>query len=394
MSKDEINKKVKENSASLISKIEREKSIKLTNITNDDCFSIYQRCCENILGYMQIPLGVTKTPIIVNGRSFYMPICTTEGCLVASLCRGIKLTNALGGIKGFVENQGITRSFAIECESFEVALELYKKLKENCLIDTLKDIGNSTSRYLKVKTIQCKHLIGTKLFVKVTAFTGDAMGMNMITKACGAISKYLTTTFPCKLITISDNTCTDKKWSVENYCNGRGRKVSLHIKVTDDLCKQILKVSIYDLFKVYNTKIKLGSALVLGNFNSQASNYIAAIFIALGQDLGHIIEGSNCLLDMSIEDECLVVNLYMMSLVIGKIGGGTHLKPQSEFLNQFEGGSEWFVTDESDEFHSLNWMALAIAGCVMCGELSCMAALADNTLMDAHLRMNRTQNVD
>lgn len=390
---DPINVEVRQKSNELCQHIEDSCKIKLDNIiTEDDFTTVVNRCCENILGFMKIPLGVTKNAININNKQFFIPIATTEGALVASLCRGIKLVNACGGVRGLVENLGITRSFAIEFTSFENATECYVWLKKMENIEMLKAMGNSTSSYLKIKKIESKHIIGKVVYIKVYAYTGDAMGMNMVTKACNEISKNIIKIFQgSKLACISANICTDKKWSIENYCNGRGRRVFLNLILPRDKCKEILKVDIEDLFKVYHTKIVVGSALVLGNFNCQAANYVSSIFIALGQDVAQVIETSNCMLSMVLEDDGLNVSLWMPSVVCGVIGGGTHLHPQCDFLKQFYlEDSECFITNrELDKSIAPNYLALVIASAVLCGELSCMASMVDNSLMDAHLKLNR-----
>jgi hydroxymethylglutaryl-CoA reductase (NADPH) len=54
--------------------------------------SVYKRNCENVIGYIQVPLGIAG-PLRVNNYLTYFPIATTEGALVASINRGCKILN-------------------------------------------------------------------------------------------------------------------------------------------------------------------------------------------------------------------------------------------------------------------------------------------------------------
>ena len=64
------------------------------NISTEDFYrNIYGRNCENVIGYVPIPVGIVG-PININNRLVHVPIATTEGVLVASLNRGSKILHA------------------------------------------------------------------------------------------------------------------------------------------------------------------------------------------------------------------------------------------------------------------------------------------------------------
>ncbi|ADM12494.2 3-hydroxy-3-methylglutaryl CoA reductase [Encephalitozoon intestinalis ATCC 50506] len=390
------NQKANEKAKELLKKMEECMGIKIEGICSQEDYSdVINRCCENLIGYKKVPLGVSNRGVLINNRMFFIPIATTEGALVASMCRGIKLINACGGVEGYAENVGITRGFTMRFESFREAMRFYQWIKMEKSIANLKRIGNEGSRYMRISKIESKHVIGEDVYIKVHGYSGDAMGMNMITKSCVQISNEIVRLFPnSSLVCISSNTCTDKKWSAENYCNGRGRKIFMNLRVDNRNCEEILGVNIDRILDVYHAKVVVGGSLVLGGFNCQAANYVAGIFLALGQDLGQIIESSNCILSMKkLESEVLSVSLFMPSVTVGVVGGGTHLEPSKSFLRQFSNVNDEYIITNKDEDKSVapGYLGLALGAAVLGGELSLLGSLADNTLMESHLRLNRRQ---
>lgn len=65
-------------------------------------------CCENVIGYVGIPVGFAG-PLVVNGTPYIVPMATTEGALVASTNRGAKALGAQG-VTAVVEDVGMTRA--------------------------------------------------------------------------------------------------------------------------------------------------------------------------------------------------------------------------------------------------------------------------------------------
>jgi hydroxymethylglutaryl-CoA reductase (NADPH) len=82
------------------------------------------------------------------------------------------------------------------------------------------------------------------------------------------------------------NFCSDKKSAAVNWIDGRGKSV-----------KKVLKTNVQALVELNVIKNLAGSAVAgaLGGFNAHASNIVAAIFIATGQDPAQNVESSQCI---------------------------------------------------------------------------------------------------
>ena len=68
---------------------------------------------ENFIGVVQMPVGIAG-PMLVHGEHaqgyFHVPLATTEGTLVASYSRGMRLLNECGGVHTTVVEQFMQRA--------------------------------------------------------------------------------------------------------------------------------------------------------------------------------------------------------------------------------------------------------------------------------------------
>lgn len=89
---------------------------------NYDYTLVHGACCENVIGYLPLPVGAAGT-LVIDGRNYFIPMATTEGVLVASASRGCKAINAGGGAVTVINADGMTRGPCLAFSSVSRAAE-------------------------------------------------------------------------------------------------------------------------------------------------------------------------------------------------------------------------------------------------------------------------------
>ncbi|KAK7320509.1 hypothetical protein VNO77_30043 [Canavalia gladiata] len=354
-----------------------------------DYDSILGQCCEMPVGYVQIPVGVAG-PLLLDGFEYTVPMATTEGCLVASTNRGCKAIYASGGASSVVLRDAMSRAPVVRFSTAKRAAQLKFFLEDPLNFDTLAVVFNRSSRFARLQGIQCA-MAGKNLYMRFTCSTGDAMGMNMVSKGVQNVLDFLQNDFPdMDVIGISGNYCSDKKPAAINWIEGRGKSVVCEAIIKEEVVKKVLKTNVAALVELNMLKNLAGSAVAgaLGGYNAHAGNIVSAIFIATGQDPAQNVESSHCITMMeAINDgRDLHISVTMPSIEVGTVGGGTQLASQSACLNLLG------VKGASKESPGSNSRLLAtiVAGSVLAGELSLMSAIAAGQLVNSHMKYNRS----
>lgn len=259
--------------------------------------NVHGACCENVIGYMPIPLGVAG-PLIIDGQPYYIPMATTEGVLVASTNRGCKAINAAGGAVTVLTGDGMTRGPCVAFRNLTRAgaAKLWLDSEEGQKI--MKKAFNSTSRFARLQSMKTA-LAGTYLYIRFKTTTGDAMGMNMISKGVERALNVMMTESgfdDMSIISVSGNFCTDKKPAAINWIDGRGKSVVAEAIIPGEVVRRVLKSDVNALIELNTSKNLIGSAMAgsIGGFNAHAANIVTAVFLATGQDPAQNVESSNC----------------------------------------------------------------------------------------------------
>ncbi|KAF5352150.1 hypothetical protein D9758_009264 [Tetrapyrgos nigripes] len=377
---------------SLISRASRTQTLEFSDVpmSNYDYSRVIGACCENVVGYIPLPLGIAG-PLKIDGHLFPIPMATAEGTLVASTSRGCKALNAGGGVTTVLTNDAMTRGPAIDFPNIVQAAQAKAWIDGEEGYGILKEAFESTSRFAKLRGLKTA-LAGRTMFVRFATATGDAMGMNMISKGTEKALEVMSVYFP-EMITLalSGNYCTDKKPAAINWIEGRGKSVVAEAVIPGAVVKSVLKTTVEALCNLNTKKNLVGSAMAgsIGGFNAHAANILTAVFLATGQDPAQNVESSNCmtLMEPTNNGQDLLMTVTMPSIEVGTVGGGTVLAPQQSVLEMlgFKGAHP---THPGQNAQSL---ARLIASAVMAGELSLMSALAAGHLVRAHLVHNRSQ---
>ncbi|EIE89473.1 hypothetical protein G6F46_006521 [Rhizopus delemar] len=344
-------------------------------------------CCENVIGYMPIPVGIAG-PLVIDNESIHIPMATTEGCLIASAARGCKAINAGGGATTVLTADGMTRGPCVEFPSI-VSAAACKQFLENEGNEIITEAFNSTSRFARVRKLKVA-LAGRLVYIRFSTTTGDAMGMNMISKGCEKALSVLSSHFPeMQIVSLSGNYCTDKKAAAINWIEGRGKSVVSEAVIPGAVVQKVLKTTVDALVELNISKNLVGSAMAgsVGGFNAHAANILTAVYLATGQDPAQNVESSNCITLMKAVNngQDLHISCTMPSVEVGTIGGGTILPPQQSMLDLL-GVRGPHPTEPGKNAQKL---ARIICASVMAGELSLCAALAAGHLVQAHMAHNR-----
>jgi hydroxymethylglutaryl-CoA reductase (NADPH) len=343
---------------------------------------------ENFSGVAQVPIGVAG-PLRINGEhahgDFYVPLATTEGTLVASYNRGMRVLSQCGGVKTTVVEDNMQRAPVFMFDNAFQARQFGDWIDQH--EDEIRTAAEATTRVGKLTYIG-QYQVGPLLYLRVNFTTGDAAGQNMTAKATEAACEWMKANYPrgaeyelCGAIE------TDKKHSHVNMLLTRGKRVVAEAVIKNDVLERLMGVdtrSVYDYRQVH----MVGGFLAGSASNTaHAANGITAIFIATGQDVANISE-SHAAITYSrlLENGDYYWSVTLTSLIVGTYGGGTALPTQRECL-------ELLGCYGDSKAHKL---AEIIGGTVLAGEISLTAAVLAGHWVHSHERLgrNREANAD
>ncbi len=353
-----------------------------------DIAGVTKRNIENMIGAVQIPLGVAG-PLKARGdfvnEEVFLPLATTEGALVASVNRGCSAINAAGGCNVAIFQDVMTRAPVFKLEDLKRTREFFEWVQKPEVLGRMREKAAETTRFGELLRVD-PYVTGNTVFLRFIYDTKDAMGMNMVTIATDAVVSLIADEFGVVPVSISGNMCTDKKPALINSIMGRGKTVVADVVIPADMVRSKLKTTSDAMVDVNYRKNMLGSARAgsLG-YNAHAANIIAAMFLSCGQDAAHVVEGSSAITTMELMDNGdLLCAVTLPSLQVGTVGGGTSIGPQKECLGLLGVAGPGEVPGSNAKK-----LAEIIACAVLAGEVSLIGAQAAGHLARAHAELGR-----
>jgi hydroxymethylglutaryl-CoA reductase (NADPH) len=338
---------------------------------------------ENFFGVAQVPIGLAG-PLLVNGEhaqgEFLVPLATTEGTLVASYSRGMKLCRDAGGITTTVLDDRMQRAPVFSFESAREAKAFAEWLTAN--FARIAAAAQTTTTSGKLIEIQ-QFAVSKLLYTRFNYTTGDAAGQNLTGKATFAACAWIKQNYPGELhFLLEGQFATDKKTSVVNMLHTRGKRVVAEITLPAALVEEQMNVTTDKLWAA-RLRGQLGAIMSVTNNNgNHSANGITAMFIATGQDVANVAE-SSALYGFTelLPNGDLYASVTLPALIIATYGGGTGLATQRECLEIMD----CYGTGK------VRKLAEIIAATVLAGELSLGSAVVAEEWVQAHDDLGRNR---
>lgn len=338
---------------------------------------------ESFIGCAQVPIGLAG-PILINGEhakgEFLVPLATTEGTLVASYTRGMKLLNLSGGVTSTVVDDAMQRAPVFVFENARGARDFVAWVKAN--FETIKHEAEATSTVANLTYID--HFLSNKFaFLRFNYRTGDAAGQNMVGRATFAACGWILDHYKgVQDFFLESNFATDKKASQINIMRTRGKRVVAEATIKREHLLQVMRVEPKQID--YHGRVAAVGSFLSGvnNTGLHSPNGITAMFIATGQDVANVSESSAGILYSELTDDGdLYLSLTIPSLIVATYGGGTGIGTQKECLQLID----CYGKDRVYKFAEI------IGAVALAGEISLASAISSSDWVSSHEAYGRNR---
>lgn len=308
----------------------------------------FARATEIVTGVAVVPVAVVplrvelgdyelsepEGAVVERGRAaegVYVPLANTEGGLALSAYRGARAAEESGGFRTYVLADRMTRAcaflFADAAESTAFATWIEAQAGE--MRDWLQAASvEGLSRHARLREIET-HVVGPMCHVMYAFTTGDAVGLNMVTRNAYALNHgFVAERSPVepRRSMLEGNMGGDKKPSHRYFeRGGHGKTVIAETILTGEAVRRVLSTSIDDLLELAFIGTHGAVASGMQSVAFTPATAIAAIFTATGQDIGMVGTSSMAHGTAHAVEGGLHVAIRLPGLEVATIGGGTTL---------------------------------------------------------------------
>jgi hydroxymethylglutaryl-CoA reductase (NADPH) len=338
---------------------------------------------ENFIGTAQVPLGIAGPLTMVGEHAegdFYIPMATTEGTLLASYSRGMRVISECGGVRATVVKHSMQRAPVFLFDNAIEARDFGKWLDEN--IDSIRGVVKTSSKTARLIEVE-QYIVANMMYTRFCYTTGDAAGQNMTGRATLFACEWIRANHPLKpRYLLSGNMETDKKHSMMNMIQTRGKRVIAEFVLKKDVAKELLRVDTEKLYR-FRQIASVGTMQAGGAYSGpHSANGITAMFIATGQDVANVAE-SHAGLNYGelLDNGDFYWAVTLPSVICATYGGGTALPTQRECLEMMD----CYGSGKADK------LAEIIAAVVLAGDVSLSCAILAHEWVSSHEKMGRNR---
>lgn len=310
-----------------------------------------------------------------------VPLATYETTLFYSVARGARAIQLSGGMTSTLIKDTMVRSVTLRVDDVSLGQNILGWVQSH-QEQLQNDVVSTLSRYAVLQSIQ-GYAVGPLLYLRIQITTNNASGHNMVTLVADGVMDAILKVFPqASYVSVSGNMCVDKKVSVINAIEGRGKHLITEVILPRDIVTKTLKTTPEKIVELNIQKNLLGSIMAgsVHSANAHYANMLLACYLATGQDAANIVEGSQGITFAEIRGEDLYFSVNIPNIIVGTVGNG---KKDPMIQERFEA---MHCTGEG----SSQRYAHLVAGTVLAGELSLLAALTNrHELMQAHTTIER-----
>ena len=336
---------------------------------------------ESFMGVAQVPIGLAG-PLAVNGEhaqgDFLVPLATTEGTLVASYNRGMRILAESGGVRTTVVKTSMQRAPVFLFDDARAARDFGHWLDDH--FDELAQVAATTTRVGRLREIE-QFQTGANLYTRFNFTTGDAAGQNMVGKATLAACEHIRKKTGARYY-LTGSFDTDKKHSFVNALLTRGRKVVAEAVLPRKVLEDRLGVTPEQLYEARMVHM-VGGLMAGSAYNgAHAANGLTALFIATGQDVANVAEShAGATVSKVLPSGDYYWSVTLPALIVATYGGGTGLATQRECLELMG----CYGAGKADK------LAEICAATVLAGDISLGGAVLAGDWVSSHERLGRNR---